>query len=178
MLRIILVLPHTSNRIYLLQNCFSNYVYLKDMYITSKRIGNIQFTSMLRILLICTFLSFAATFTKKNFSKFGCNFPLGKANFSLIHSTHIATYSFWRVLLSSYALAVISKRFIKKTVKKKNDYWIFLILFVFTLVFFLELEARDGSIFQIIQLYIWAAVGHKLTIIGTRAQKFNLWLIS
>ena len=94
LLRIILVLPHTSNRIYLLQNCFSNYVYLKDMYITSKRIGNIQFTSMLRILLICTFLSFAATFTKKNFSKFGCNFPLGKANFSLIHSTHIATYSF------------------------------------------------------------------------------------
>ena len=26
--------PHTINRIYLLWNCFSNYVYLKDIYIT------------------------------------------------------------------------------------------------------------------------------------------------
>ena len=30
---------HTSNRIYLLRNCFSNYVYLKAMYTTLKGIG-------------------------------------------------------------------------------------------------------------------------------------------
>ena len=31
-------LPHTSNRIYLLRNCFSNYVFLKDIcsYITEE----------------------------------------------------------------------------------------------------------------------------------------------
>ena len=58
--------PHTSNRIYLLRNCFSNYVYLKDMYITLKGIGKILFVSVLRILLICKFLNFTAAFTKKN----------------------------------------------------------------------------------------------------------------
>ena len=57
--------PHTSNRIYLLWNCFSNYVYLKDMYITLKGIGKILFVSVLRILLICEFLNFTAAFTKK-----------------------------------------------------------------------------------------------------------------
>ena len=30
--------PHTSNRIYLLQNCLSNYVYLKHMYIVLRGI--------------------------------------------------------------------------------------------------------------------------------------------
>ena len=35
--------PHTSNRIYLLRNCFSNYLYLKDMYIALKGIGKILF---------------------------------------------------------------------------------------------------------------------------------------
>ena len=44
--------PHTSNRIYLLRNCFSNYVYLKDMYIALKTTGKNLFVSMLRILLI------------------------------------------------------------------------------------------------------------------------------
>ena len=58
--------PHTSNRIYLLRNCFSNYVYLKDMYITLKGIGKILFVSVLRILLICKFLNFTAAFTKKD----------------------------------------------------------------------------------------------------------------
>ena len=57
--------PHTSNRIYLLRNCFSNYVYLKDMYITLKGIGKILFVSVLRILLICKTLNFTATFTNK-----------------------------------------------------------------------------------------------------------------
>ena len=35
--------------IYLLQNYFSSYVYLKDIYETLKRIGKIQFASELRI---------------------------------------------------------------------------------------------------------------------------------
>ena len=39
--------PHTSNRIYLLQNCFSNCAYNKDMYITLKGIGKILFLSVL-----------------------------------------------------------------------------------------------------------------------------------
>ena len=58
--------PHTSNWIYLLRNCFSNYVYLKDMYLSLKGIGKILFVSVLRILLICNFLNFKAAFTKKN----------------------------------------------------------------------------------------------------------------
>ena len=58
--------PHTSNRIYLLRNCFSNYVYLKDMYLSLKGIGKILFVSVLRILLICKFLNFTAASTKKN----------------------------------------------------------------------------------------------------------------
>ena len=58
--------PHTSNRIYLLGNCFSTYIYLKDMYITLKGIGKTLFVSVLRILLISKFLNFTAAFTKKN----------------------------------------------------------------------------------------------------------------
>ena len=58
--------PHTSNRIYLLGNCFSTYIYLKDMYLTLKGIGKTLFVSVLRILLICKFLNFTAAFTKKN----------------------------------------------------------------------------------------------------------------
>ena len=37
--------------IYLLQNYFSNYVYVKDIYKTLKGIGKIQFVSKLTILL-------------------------------------------------------------------------------------------------------------------------------
>ena len=58
--------PYTSNWIYLLRNCFSNYIYLKDMHITLKDIEKILFVSVLRILLICKFLNFMAVFTKKN----------------------------------------------------------------------------------------------------------------
>ena len=58
-------LAHASNRIYLLQNCFSNYVYLKDMYMTLKGIGKILFVLALKILLICKFLNSTAAFTKK-----------------------------------------------------------------------------------------------------------------
>ena len=42
--------PHTSNWIYFLRNCsnFSNYVCLKDTYITLKGIGKILFVSVLK----------------------------------------------------------------------------------------------------------------------------------
>ena len=53
---------HTSNQIYLLQNCFSNYLYLKDMCMTFKEIRKILFASVLRILFN---LNFTAVFTKK-----------------------------------------------------------------------------------------------------------------
>ena len=57
---------YTSNWIYLLRNCFSNYIYLKDMHITWKGIEKILFVSVLRIFLICKFLNIMAAFTKKN----------------------------------------------------------------------------------------------------------------
>ena len=57
--------PHTSNQIYLLWNGFSNYAYLKDMYITLKGIGKILFVSVLKILLICKFLNFTVVVIKK-----------------------------------------------------------------------------------------------------------------
>ena len=78
LLRKIFGLPHTNNRIYLLQNCFSNCVlYLKDMYITLNGTGKIMFASVLIILLICKFLNFTAVFTKNklNFPKFAYNLP-------------------------------------------------------------------------------------------------------
>ena len=56
---------HTSNRIYLMRNCFSNSAYLKDMYLSLKGTEQIMFVSMLRILLIFKTLNFSATFTNK-----------------------------------------------------------------------------------------------------------------
>ena len=95
-------LSHTNNWICLLRNCFSNYVYLKDMYITWKGTEKIMFVSVLKILLIWKFLNFTAAFTKKwNSPKFALNFRCEKVNFSLIHRTYITIHSFWRTLLSS-----------------------------------------------------------------------------
>ena len=91
-----------------------------------------------------------------------------KVSFSLIHPTHITIHSL-RCQLSV-------KVTFKQTVKN-NDYWTFLIFFAFTFVFFLELDTRDGWIVQRVHLYIWAAAGHELKAIVTRAQSFNLWLI-
>ena len=86
----VFVSPHASNRIYLLQNCSSNNIYLKDMYITLKGIGKSLFVSVLKMLLKCKWLNFAAVFTKKrlNFPKFAFNFPCEKNHFSLINRTH------------------------------------------------------------------------------------------
>ena len=98
--------PHTSNGNYLLRNCFSNYVYLKDTYITLKGIWKILFRSVLRILLICKFPNITAvmftenfhffqfSLNKINFPKFVYNFSCEKANFSLIHPTHITIQSY------------------------------------------------------------------------------------
>ena len=82
-------LLHTSNWIYLLWNCFSNYVYLKDMYLSLKGIGKILFVSVLRILLICK-----PSLIKLKFPKFAFNFLCEKVIFSLINQTHITIHSF------------------------------------------------------------------------------------
>ena len=99
--------PHKSNWIYLLQNCFSNYVYLKDMYITLKGIGKILFVSVSRILLMGKFQNFTTTFNKKNlnFPKFSFNFPHEKVNFSLIYRTHITIQSY--ILKKAVKIATI-----------------------------------------------------------------------
>ena len=78
---------HSCNWMYLLRNYSSNYMYLKDMYITSKRTEKILFVSVLRILPICKFLTFPAVFTKKNF-------PCEKVIFSLIHPTYVTIHGF------------------------------------------------------------------------------------
>ena len=90
-------LPQTSNRIYLLRNCFSSYIYLKDMYNTLKGIGKILFVSVLIILLICKFRDFTSVFTKKeiNFPKFAY-----KSSFEHVNSS-VTIHSFRRTLSSS-----------------------------------------------------------------------------
>ena len=60
---------------------------------------------------------------------------------------------------------------------KSNDYWIFVIFFVFTLVFSLERETRERWIVQRVYLHIWTVAGHKLGAIGSCDQGFNLLLI-
>ena len=45
-------------------------------------------------------------------------------------------------------------------------------IFVFTLVYFLELETREESIVPRANLYIWTTGGHELTAIGTLALEF------
>ena len=68
----------TSNQIYLLRNCFSNYVYLKHMYITLKGIGNFPFVSLVRILLICKFLNFTPSSLKNFFQSLNTIFRVRK----------------------------------------------------------------------------------------------------
>ena len=64
------------------------------MYITLKGIGKILFVSVLRILLISTFLNVATVLTKKNFEDFACNSSCGKINFNVTHRIHITIHSF------------------------------------------------------------------------------------
>ena len=118
-------LLNTSNRVCLLWNCFRNYVYLKDMYITLEAIGKTLFVSVLRILLTCKSLNFTAAFTKKiMFPKFAFvyiipwfNIPYEKVNFSLIHQTCITIHR----------SSQLSVKVTFKTNSKNSDYWIFLI---------------------------------------------------
>ena len=49
LLRQIFGSPYTSDLIYLQWNCFSSYLYLKDMYIILKGTGKILFILVLRI---------------------------------------------------------------------------------------------------------------------------------
>ena len=101
----------SSNQIYLLRNCFSNHVHLKDKYITLKGTGKILFVSVLRILIICISLNFTTVFTKKslNFPEFAYRFPSETVN---------TIHSFCRTLLSSQVLPVISKSYIRINIKK------------------------------------------------------------
>ena len=95
LLRRIFGSTRTRNRIYLLRNSFSNYVYLKDIYITLKGIKKILFVSVLRTLLIFKFLNFTAVFTKKRIrlSKICMQYSMSEVDFSLIHPTHINIHS-------------------------------------------------------------------------------------
>ena len=118
---------HTNNRIFLLR-IFLKLCIPQVMYMSLKGIGKILFVSVLRILLICKTLNFMAGFTKKKlkFPKFAFNFLCGKVNFSLTDWTRTTIHSFWRSLLSSSDLPVVSKSYIQ-TNSKTSDYWIFLI---------------------------------------------------
>ena len=84
--------------VYPIQVTESDYVCLKDMYITLKEIGKIWIVSVQRILLICKFINFMVVLFKANklinLLKFAYNFLREKVNFSLIHPTHINIHSF------------------------------------------------------------------------------------
>ena len=53
------------------------------------------------------------------------------------------TAVFTNTSYSVFKLCQLSVKVAFKQAVKNNDYWIFLIFFVFTLVFFLELETRE-----------------------------------
>ena len=95
-----------------------------------------------------------------NFPKFAYNFPCENVNFSLIDETHITVHS-----LKKKNTTKFSKCYIQAKIKN-NDYWIFLIffLYIYILTFFLELQTREFE--------------HEVTTSETHAQSFNLWLIS
>ena len=76
---------------YLVINCRIIFQTIPQRYVHNlKRNWKNLFVSVLRILLICTFLNFIAVFTKKQTFQ-----SLHKSvNFSLIHPTHITIHSF------------------------------------------------------------------------------------
>ena len=92
----------------------------QSMHITLKGIGKNLFVLVLRILLICKFQSFATVFILK-----------------------LVAFEEHYQIIKFLGLSTISKNYIQ-TNSKNNDYWIFLVLFGFTLAFFLELETRKG----------------------------------
>ena len=132
-----------SNRIYLMRNSFSNYVYLKDMYITLKEIEKILFVSVLRIFLICRFLDFTNVFTKKelSFQNFAYNFLCENVNINLIHP-----FSYYHLSPLKNTTKLVGFACYEYKLHLRNSkkfYWIILFFFVFTLVFFQELETRE-----------------------------------
>ena len=78
------------NWIYLIQNPFLSYVYLKDIHKTLKEIGKIQFVSELRILLNLYISKFHESLPKEKI--WNCQNLLSKVNFSKIHPTNITIY--------------------------------------------------------------------------------------
>ena len=99
-----------------------------------------------------------------NLIYFAQNFPCDKDNFSPFIAFEEHYY-----VLRFCQLAV--KVTFQQTIK--NDYLIFLIFFVFTIVFFLELETKEGWIVQRVHLYKWAAPVHELAATGMPAHSFN-----
>ena len=77
---------------------------------------------------------------------FAQNFPCNEFNFGLFIACEEQYY-----VLRFFKLSV--KVTFKQAVKNP-DYLIFLIFFVFTIVFFLELETKEGGIVQRVHLFI------------------------
>ena len=82
--------------IFLLQNCFSSYLYLKDIYKTLRETGNIQFVSELAILLNLYISKFHWSLQIKELklAKLEYYSVCGAVNFSVMHPTHITIYKF------------------------------------------------------------------------------------
>ena len=129
------------NWIYLLQNYFSSYVYLKDIYKTLKGIGKIQFLSELIILLNLWISKFYKNLQKEDNSICqNLNNTPYVWNFSVIHPTHITVYTFWRTMFCSNVLLIIEESYILTV--KNNDDWTFWIFVILTIMFPLELGTR------------------------------------
>ena len=135
-----------------------------------------MFVSVLGILLICKLLNF----TKKwrHFPKFAYNFLCEKVNISVIATSNILPFIVFKEHYYVLRFCQLSVKVRFKQTVENNDYLIFLIFFVFTLVFFLEEETRDKWVVQRVHLYIWPVAGDEFAVIGTRTQGFNLRLIS
>ena len=93
---------------------------------------------MLRILLICKFLNFFTVLTKKN-PKFTYTLCVG----DLISVLYIQPILPLIAFEEHYQVLSYCQLSVKVTLKN-NGYWIFLIFFVFTLVYLVELEYREG----------------------------------
>ena len=78
------------------------------------------------------------------------------------------------LLICKFLICQLSVKVIYKQTVKNNDYWIFLISFTFTFVFFLELDTIERRIVQRIYLRIWVKARHELTTIETRTHSINL----
>ena len=147
-------------------------------YITLKGIGKILLVLLFRIFPICKFLNFTVALHKKVIKLpevLLANFPCEEVNFGLVHPTLITIHSFLSLEeLQVYRFCQLAVKITFKQTAKDNDYLIFLILFVFTVVFFLELETRERWIVQRVHLYALSAAVHELEIMP----RFSISVIS